>query len=274
MKKIIHLVLAVMLLAACDQKGRHSKYDNEEDTTSSSHTNNTKKKTAAAAPVIGERISGAATLRTAPNGDVLATLADYIPVRCASLQKGWYPVSVDIDITPDEYRKPLFRKGRKLKVNGVVAGELKRDTRLPVATNGEKMWATVNGYTEQTSIRSGTIIENAVASYLKQHKNYSLDAMQPFIRNFKLEEEKVLKPYVLWFNYESGIDDPSPMYRLALVFQGNELIGVIHARPLSIEGTTSRRMQRGFAINFLNGIDKTLRDDFCKKFNSFILSVD
>lgn len=276
-KHLSCLALAV-LLASCNLKNK-SKYDNEEDMAANSSHSTTKKSTTpkiagAIAPIISERISGGATIYNNPGGDPVLSLTDYIPLRCAPIKKDWYPVSVDFDITKEEFSKPLFSKGRKIKVNGVAAGVLQRDMKLPVSTNGEKMWATINGYTEKKNIRNGSIIESALTAYLKQHAGRSTDDMQPFIRNFKLEEETALKPYVLYFNYESGIDDPSPLYRLALVFQGKQLIGVLHSRPLQLDGSTTRRLQRGFTVNYLNGIDKMLKEDFAVKFNKFILSVD
>ncbi|SHK79955.1 hypothetical protein SAMN05444266_101178 [Chitinophaga jiangningensis] len=273
MKKITYLLLAVVLIA-CDRKGS-SKYDNEEDTNTAKTQTNTKKTPAKAAkPIGGERINKSATIRQQPNGTALASLLDYVPVRCASIRKGWYPVSVDFDITADEYRKPSFRKGRKLVVNGVPAGSLLRDVKLPVSTNGDRMWATIDGYTEQSSIRQGTIIEVAAVNFLKQHKDYSVAGLQPFIHNFQLDEDSAIKPYALYYNYESGIDDPSPGYRLAFICQGKQLIGILHSRPLTLQGTTPKRLQRGFAVNFLPGIDDYLKEDFCKKFNTYIVSVD
>ena len=276
-KHLSCLALAV-LLASCNLKNK-SKYDNEEDTAANNSHSTTKKNTSpkiagAIAPIISERISGGATIYNNPGGEPVLSLTDYIPLRCAPIKKDWYPVSVDFDITKEEFSKPLFTKGRKIKVNGVAAGVLQRDMKLPVSTNGEKMWATINGYTEKKNIRNGSIIETALTAYLKQHAGRSTDDMQPFIRNFKLEEETALKPYVLYFNYESGIDDPSPLYRLALVFQGKQLIGVLHSRPLQLDGSATRRLQRGFTVNYLNGIDKMLKEDFASKFNKFILSVD
>jgi hypothetical protein len=277
-KQLCCLALAV-LLVSCDLKNKKSKYDNEEGAATGTTTGNKKKSTTpkiagALAPVISERISGGATIFNNPGGEPVVSLVDYIPLRCAPVKKDWYPVSVDIDITKEEFSNPLFRKGRKIKVNGVTAGVLQRDIKLPVSTNGEKMWATINGYTEKKNIRNGSIIESALSSYLKQHAGRSTEAMEPFIRNFQLEEETALKPYILYFNYESGIDDPSPLYRLALVFQGKQLIGILHARPLQLDGSTTRRLQRGFTVSYLNGIDKTLKEDFAVKFNKFILSVD
>ncbi|HWV68876.1 hypothetical protein [Chitinophaga sp.] len=278
-KQLSCLLLAV-LLASCNLNNKPGKYDNEEDVagnkkkTSSTSTATTTKPARSKAPIIGERINGAATILNNPGGEPLVTLLDYIPLRCAPVKKDWYPVSVDFDITKDEFSKPIFHKGRKIKVNGVEAGVLQRDIKLPVATNGEKMWATVTGYTQKKNIRNGTIIESALSSYLKQHTGRSTADMDPFIHNFKLEEETTLKPYVLYFNYESGIDDPSPLYRLALVFQGKQLIGVLHARPFELNGGSTRRLQRGFTVNYLNGIDKSLKEDFAVKFNKFILSVD
>ena len=267
----------LVLLASCNLDNKPSKYDHEEDTAVST-TGNTKKSTpkpaTAAAPIIGERVKGNATILTRPGGEPIVSLLDYIPLHCAPAKKDWYPVSVDFDITKEEFSKPIFHKGRKIKVNGVAAGVLQRDIKLPVSTNGAKMWATVSGFTEKKNVRTGTIIESALTSYLKQHAGRSTDDMQSFIHNFKLEKETTLVPYILYFNYESGIDDPSPLYRLALVFQGKHLIGVLHSRPLQLAGSSSRRLQRGFSVNYLNGIDKSLKEDFAVKFNKFILSVD
>ncbi|MBC9930432.1 hypothetical protein [Chitinophaga qingshengii] len=281
MKKFCYLALT-MLLFAC-HSDKHSRFGNEDETTGAATTTSAKKKpagkktaasTTTAVPVVGERVSPGTVIRSGPKGDIIATLADYIPVHCAPLKDGWYPVSVDIDITGAEYTKPLFRKGRKLKVNGVEAGVLEKDIRLPVATNGEKMWANLSGYTEKKNIRGGTVIETALINYLRQHKDHREEDMQAFIHNFKLEEDKSLRPYTLYFNYESGIDDPSPLYRMVLVCQGKQLIGVVHSRPLDLAGTTTRRLQRNFSIHYFNGIEKSLQEDFATKFNKFIVSVD
>lgn len=277
LNKYLSCLSLAVLLVSCNLNNKPSKYDNEENAAKNNKktaTTTAAKPARSKAPIVGERINGAATILNNPGGEPLVTLVDYIPLRCAPVKKDWYPVSIDFDITKEEYSKPIFHKGRKIKVNGVDAGVLQRDIKLPVATNGEKMWATIDGYTQKKSIRSGTIIESALSSYLKQHTGRSTADMEPFIHNFKLEEETTLKPYLLYFNYESGIDDPSPLYRLALVFQGKQLIGVLHSRPIQLDGGTPRRLQRGFTVNYLSGIDKSLKEDFAVKFNKFILSVD
>ncbi|QJB42146.1 hypothetical protein HF324_31615 [Chitinophaga oryzae] len=280
MKNFCYLALAMVLFACHSDK--HSRFGNETETETSTGTaNKTKKKPAGkkvaasvGAAIIGERVSPGTVIRSGPKGDVIATLADYIPVHCAPAKDGWCPVSVDIDISAAEYTKPLFRKGRKFKVNGVDAGVLEKDIRLPVATNGEKMWANLSGYTEKKNIRGGTVIETALVNYLREHKEHREEDMQAFISNFKLEEDKTLRPYTLYFNYESGIDDPSPLYRIVLVCQGKQLIGVVHSRPLQLPGATTRRLQRNFTIHYFNGIEKSLQEDFAGKFNKFIVSVD
>lgn len=271
------IVFLLLALSACDLKYNTDKYGNEGNTASRLATkasiSDAPKKTTSS-PVIGERVNGNAMLRDKPNGQPVVALVDYAPLRVAKLQKDWYPVNIDFDITRDEFSKPLFRKGRQLEINGKPAGTLEKDIKLPVATNGERMWATIEGYVDKKSLRAGSIIESALTTFLHQHKGRSTQDMEPFIQNFQLEEEKILKPYIFYFNYESGIDDPSPLYRLAIIFQGKQLIGVLHSRPFTLEGSTTRRLQRGFTVSYLPGIDQTLKDDFATKFNKFILTVD
>ncbi|MFY0254871.1 hypothetical protein ACDQ55_13060 [Chitinophaga sp. 30R24] len=276
LNKLLTCLGLTALLVSCNLKNKHSRYENEEGSGNADMKKNNITTTPAtpAAPIMSERINGKANLFDKPGGTAIISLVDYVPLRCAPVKNDWYPVNLDFDITKEEFSKPVFHKGRKIKVNGVPAGILQQDLRLPVSTNGQKMWATLNAYTEKKNIRKGTIIETALASFLKQHDGRSTTALQPFIHNFGLEEETTLKPYVMYFNYESGIDDPSPLYRIALIFQSKQLIGVLHARPLQLDGCVTRRLQRGFTVHYLHGIDKTLQEDFAGKFNKFILSVD
>jgi hypothetical protein len=123
------IVILLFALSACDLKYNTDKYGNEGNTNNRLATKAAipaapKKNTTS--PIIGERVNGKAILRDQPNGQPVVTLLDYVPLRAAKLQKDWYPVNIDFDITPEEYRKPLFRKGRKLEVNGRPAGTLEK----------------------------------------------------------------------------------------------------------------------------------------------------
>ncbi|MET6995738.1 hypothetical protein [Chitinophaga defluvii] len=273
MKQLLYLLCSMLLLIACEQNNKPGKKNKPTDNTTTQ-----KKKTtpppAPASPVVGERISGPANIRNTIDGDVIFSLNDYVRVNCAPASNGWYPVSIDIDITQQEYQRPILKKGRKIKMEGILVGEILQDIKIFPATNGKRMWATINGFTRINNIRTGTIIENALPLYLKQHNGNSINDIKPFIKNFKLEEDKQFTPFVQYFNYESGIEDISPLYRLVLVFHQNKLIGVVHARPLELAGTGKRKLKRDFAVNFFNGTDKKIQEDYIRKFNAFITAVD
>lgn len=273
MKQLLYLLCSMLLLIACEQNNKSGKKNKPTDNTTTQ-----KKKTtpppAPASPVVGERISGPANIWNTIDGDVIFSLNDYVRVNCAPASNGWYPVSIDIDITQQEYQRPILKKGRKIKMEGILVGEILQDIKIFPATNGKRMWATINGFTRINNIRTGTIIENALPLYLKQHNGNSINDIKPFIKNFKLEEDKQFTPFVQYFNYESGIEDISPLYRLVLVFHQNKLIGVVHARPLELAGTGKRKLKRDFAVNFFNGTDKKIQEDYIRKFNAFITAVD
>jgi hypothetical protein len=273
MKYVLCLLCGMLLLIACEQNNQSSGKKSKPATTT------TKKKTATntptpATPITGERMNGVANIRNAIDGDILFSLNDFVRVDCAPLNNGWYQISTEIDITQQEYQRPILKKGRKLKFNGTVVGEIMQDMKIYPATNGKRMWATINGFTQKNNIRQGTIIETALTTFLKQHNNNSLDELKPFIKNFKLEEDKQFAPFTHYFNYESTIEDISPLYRMVLVFHNNQLIGVVHSRPLDITGTSSRKLKRGFKVDFFTNTPKKLQDDYSKKFNAFITAVD
>jgi hypothetical protein len=98
--------------------------------------------------------------------------------------------------------------------------------------------------------------------------------MQSFITNFNLDKDDRFSPFVTYANYENWIDDPSPMYRLQLVFKDNHLLGVVHSRPISLSNTTTHQLARNFQATFYNNTKKEDIDEFIKKFNEFVSTAD
>ncbi|HEY1112426.1 MAG TPA: hypothetical protein VGE66_02660, partial [Chitinophagaceae bacterium] len=223
---------------------------------------------------IGERIKGPAQVRDTVNGAVLFTLYDSTLVSSGAPQGGWAAIGLHMPIPLEDYGTDTLRRGRKIMLEGKVVGEVLRDMYTSTSSSGQGGWAELTGYIPQDQIYPSTIIENVLIRYADRVPDRSLQAYQPFINSFQLEEHDAFAPFVTYFNHENWVDDPSPLLRIQLVFENNKLIGVVHSRPLSLPGTTDHKLERGLTASFFNDTPKETRDNFIRLFNAFITSAD
>jgi hypothetical protein len=99
-----------------------------------------------------------------------------------------------------------------------------------------------------------------------------LKAFENFIDNFNLQKDDQFEGYVVYFNYESWLVDPSPMWRIGLVFQNEILVGILHSRPLRIIGTKDYKLDSAFDCLLYN--DTKNKEKLIQTFNLFVNSVD
>lgn len=224
--------------------------------------------------IIGERVRGRVEVRDKPGGNVLFTLADSTLVTCAEDKDGWCAVGLYMSIPAGEYGTDTLRKGRKIVVDGKEVGEVVKDMYVTTSSTGRESWAGLSGYTQHGNIYPFSVIEHALQGYVDTVSGRTLQAFLPFINSFKMERDEELKPYVSYFTYENWIDDPSPLPRVQLVFLEDTLVGVVHSRPLTLRHTTDHQLQRGFRVQFFSDVRQVAKDNFIKKFNDFITSVD
>jgi hypothetical protein len=270
------LVLSIItctLLAGCVQQASNN---NNADTT---HTPaapvKNKKPDFAGGPVIGERINGPANIRNAANGEVIFSLEDTTLVTCTEGNSGWYQVGLTADLSDDAgaFGTDTLRKGRDIIVDGKVVGKVLKDIPVNTGTNTKRTWAELVGYTYKNNLYPQTIIENVLPAYLDSVHDRSLKSMQPFISSFKLQKNDLL-PFATYLNYESWIDDPSPLMRIQLVFFKDQLIGVVHSRQMELRHAANTPLERGFKVAFFDDTPKDIRKKFTDAFNTFIVGVD
>jgi hypothetical protein len=224
--------------------------------------------------IIGERVKGRVEVRDKPGGEVLFALADSTLVTCAADSAGWCAVGLYMPIANTEYGTDSVRKGRKIVVDGRAVGEVLQDMYVTTSSTGKESWAELTGYTQKDHIYPLSIIEGALRGYVDTVSSRSLEAFGRFINSFKMERADELKPYTSYFIYENWMEDPSPLPRVQLIFLENQLVGVVHSRPLTLPHTTDFPLERGFRVLFYNDLRQQAREEFIKAFNSFITSVD
>jgi hypothetical protein len=272
-RKGLFIALASFLLWGCSQNTGNS---NNSDSATNKTTADSTKKTFSG-PVIGDRINGPANIRNVPNGRILFTLNDQTLVDCTDQQEGWYQVSVSMQLAPDEPDSVILKKGRKIIANGKVMGEIMEDMQangMSFQDKDNNTFVQLMGYSYKDNIYPNTIIENAFPAFLAK-TNRTKASLQPFITNFQLQDEaESFKPYTTYYNYENSIDDPSPGFRLMLVFDKDQLIAVVHARALSLNDVTTVETDRGYKISYFKDTPKATQDKFTKMYNEFVDSAD
>jgi hypothetical protein len=222
--------------------------------------------------VIGERIDGPANVRDAVNGKLLFSLEDHVLVACTPLEGDWYKVGVQMEIKKEEFGIDRLQKGRKILVDGKEVGEILAETEV-VTGMGKHAWAELIGYTHKDNIKPSSIIENVLQSYLQTDGNSRMmQDFKPFIQQFELELTDQFEGYQIYYNYENWIEDPSPMWRIGLVFQENKLVAILHSRPLSIPNTENHPLDRGFDCLTYNDFEKA--KETVALFDTFVNSVD
>lgn len=230
-------------------------------------------KTKAPKPIIGERIDGPANIRDQINGQLLFSLNDHTLVNCTPLKKDWYQIGLLMDIDAGQSGMLDLSEGQKIRVDGQEVGEIKSDMTVYTGTDGERSWAELIGYTHKDNIKPASVIETALADYMKTVGNQrSVAQLQNFIQQFQLEKNDQFEGYTIYYNYENWIEDPSPMWRIGLVFQKDRLVSILHARPLKIAGTTDHKFNRGFDCLTYNDLDNAR--EIVKMFRQFVNSVD
>lgn len=226
--------------------------------------------------IIAERTNGTVTLLDTIDGKPLVSLTDNVLLDATMPKNGWSETSIEIAISAAQEKSMIIKKGQPLTLAGKVVGKALDD--LHLVTTGENNHGELTGfffgYVQKKDIKPGSVIETALATYLNTHSGRLLPDMQPFIKQFQLENTGVNAPFLEYQNYDNSVDDPSPLYRVVLVFYKNTMIGAVAARPLQLANTQSQPLERGFTAYFFNDTDPKVKEEYVKLFNNFITSVD
>lgn len=239
-------------------------------------------------PAMAERIDGPANIRTAPNGEVAFTLHDNILVDTAPMENDWFHLVVTIKLTEEQYnnRSLILTKGTPLidldgREIGVVMQDVKPSGKMTAGgAPGIPKWyaAELYGYTYKSNIRPESIIESAISELIKTNKpNLAFKAFQKHLREFNYTDGLDIKdmPHLTTYMvHESTLDDPSPLDRIRLIFQGEELIAIVHSRNLDLSGYETIPIARERKLTILTVFDENEKLRFIQKNNESYAGVD
>lgn len=226
--------------------------------------------------IIRERAQGTVTLFNTISGKPIIQVNDNVMLEAAIPEKGWASTLVTTEVSEEKGEGEIMKKGSPIIVNGKQVGKLLEDVEIVSAYKNDKgvNLAVFYAVVQQNKLKPSTIIENALATYLKEHPERSLKEMKTFIKQFQLVKLDMHEPFVVYYNYESSADDPSPGFRTVLVFYENKLIGVVDSRTAQLESTTYYKLAMGYRGYFFNDTPEALRKKYISLFNELANSAD
>lgn len=227
--------------------------------------------------IIGERTNGDVTLLDTIDGKPLVSLADNVLLDATMPRKGWSEANIEVGVTPAQEKAMIIKKGEPLRLGGKVIGKALQDLEL-FSTGQHPATGESTGYffayIQEKGIKPGSVIETSLSEFLAAHSSRLLPDVQTFIKQWQLQTTGVNAPFIEYSNYENSVDDPSPGYRIVLVFYKNTMVGVVATRPLQLADVKAQPLERGYTVYFFNDTDSKVKEEYVKLFNNFVMSVD
>lgn len=224
-------------------------------------------------PILGERTQGTVLILDKADGIPLFELYDNVLVESTPAQGGVVQILVYADLKPEEFNLEMLEEGRYLVAAGDTIGKVLK-THEVITGQGEKTYAMLMGYTALKNIKPETIIENDLAQKL-QENNKDFSNWEGFIKKYDLSPEGFdYKNFESYYNYENSIEDPSPGFRVVLLFEAKKLVGIVHARPMNLNGFNTQKLDRGYRVSFVADFPQNQQKDFVNYVNTWLKNVD
>jgi hypothetical protein len=269
MKNLTYIILLLSVLSCNSKQIDEKKADKlEDETTTVSEPKETKL-------IIGERIDGPANIRNKPNGDILFELNDGALVEVTTKpENDWYEVLVYADIDYNEYSMDSILKDRPIIVNNDTIGKVLKSHSVSSGQGVDFAYTMLYGYTHKNNIKPETVIETVFKNNLTENGR-DFSGWKGFIENFKLDNDAIgYESFESYYNYENTIEDPSPGFRVVLLFDNQNLVGLIHSRELHIESTKTHKLNWSYYVTFFGDYPEKGQLKFVDYMNEWIQGVD
>ncbi len=222
---------------------------------------------------VGEQIDGPANVRTSVNGDLLFELNDGVVVHAGIEKNKWLKIGVFVKVNNRE-KEDFFIDAESLLYNtrGDIIGKTYQN--IPIyMINEQEMVAYIEGTSHMNNVKPESLIENQLISYLQRGKR-SLQDFGDFIKNHQLEEENSFLDYKGYFVYENMTIDPSPGFRVLLLFKNEELKGVFHSRTLDLNDCSTYHLMDDYKVSFFNDYPTEKHEEFVLFMKEWLQGVD
>lgn len=267
MKNLLSLILIISILS-CEHSQTEEKKGIRTESTNNSNGANSEL-------ILGERIDGPANIRDKPNGEILFEFFDNALVEISpKAENGWYKLLIYADINLQEFELDTISKGRFIIVDRDTIGRVKKSHSLSLVGGTDPYYGRFYGYTHEDNIKPQTVIETVFKKHLSEYGR-DISVWKNFIKTFGFDTNAVnYHAFQTFYNYESTVEDPSPGFRIVLLFEKENLIGFIHSRDFKIAKTIRYKLNWSFYVSFFDEYPKKKQLKFMDYMNEWIEGVD
>ena len=240
MKTIIYFGIIIIMLGCRQQKSQENSID---------------------VNIIGERTEGSVDLLN-ERSKIIAVLKDNVLIETDSLSKGRKEICIQIRLTEKQERESKIEPNQELiSLDGKIVGKTKDTVELFMVSNKEGY---IFAYINANKLKKNSIPE-LVLKELVSEGQITLKELKPYLSSFNFEQNKNNTKFKEYFIYESTVVDVSARDRISLLFNDSEeLIGIIHSRPLLIKNKRSYPLIRGHSFTSI----ANLKEEEIKKITS------
>jgi hypothetical protein len=222
---------------------------------------------------VGEKINGPANIRDTVNGKILFSLNDGVIIETSPAINKWVKIGVYVKLTSKQVEDFKLEKNILLiNEDGKTIGKTINSVEISMI---EKELGYLEAYTHQDNINMAFNPEVQLMKILAM-RNYQKKALEPFMKKFgftEYQEDNKLK-FSQYFIYESTLVDLSPLDRITLLFDNQNVVGYFHTRNIVVKGFKTFELVRGHKLSILETLPNKDIKSLIQKRNAYYNSVD
>lgn len=231
----------------------------------------------AGGPLGAEIIRGPAELRSAEAGKGVVSLYDGVKVECVDSTAPWKETGFVAYVEPaylaedGKLKKGAVFYDKAGKTFGRVTEafplEFSPGKPDPKTGRAEIEIVLLGNYHD---IKQDSIIEIALARELKSALGVPAPAaLAGHLKKFGYEKWSGSEGVESFGVYETWIEDPSPGFRVLLIFHGGKLAAVMHSREIRYKFVSSKKISRGYELSYV----RKLPEAAVQKLEKFYLDI-
>jgi hypothetical protein len=222
---------------------------------------------------VGEKINGPANIRDTVNGKILFSLNDGVIIETSPAINKWVKIGVFVKLTGKQIEAFKLEKNISL-INEIGKTIGKTISQVEISMIEEEM-GYIEAYTHQDNINMEFNPEVQLMKILAMG-NYQKKTLEPFMKKFgftEYQEDNKLK-FTQYFIYESTVVDFSPLDRITLLFDKQNLVGYFHTRNMVVKGFKTYELVRGHKLSIIETLPIKDIKSLIQKRNAYYNSVD